>query len=204
MSYAELMAMSNFTFLQGASHAEELVARACELGLKAISITDVNTFAGIVRAHAAAKEAGLHYVVGVCLQLRDGEKILAYPKDRAAYGRLCRLLTIGKRRTVKGSCDLSVDDLLAWGTGSLLIAVADDRYHVSDLTRRLRKQFGEAVYLGVAPRYDGADPARVARAAETAQRIGAPLVALGDVMMHRAGRRMLADVLSCIREGVTI
>ena len=104
MSYAELSATSNFTFLTGASHAHELVSRAKELGLAAPAITDVNTFAGIVRGHAAAKELDLRYVVGVRLRITDGPDILAYPKTRIAYSNLCRLLTFGKRRTTKGKC----------------------------------------------------------------------------------------------------
>ena len=117
MSYAELNVTSNFTFLTGASHPEELVEKAKELGLAAISITDTNTFAGIVRAHAAGLEQSVRYVVGVRLKLESGEELLAYPKDRQAYGRLCRLLTEGKRRTVKGQCSLILDDVRRWGEG---------------------------------------------------------------------------------------
>ena len=123
--YAELNVTSNFTFLKGASHPHELVSKAHDLGLGAIAITDVNSFAGIVRAHAAAKELGVQYLVGVRLVLEDGPDILAYPKDRAAYGRLCRLLTLGKRRTTKGACELYLKDVAAWREGSVLILTGD-------------------------------------------------------------------------------
>ena len=108
MSYAELHVTSNFTFLTGASHPEELVVRAGEIGLRAIAITDTNSFAGIVRAHAAALENRIQYIVGVRLLLEDRQDLLAYPTTRKAYGHLCRLLTLGKRRTVKGSCALHI------------------------------------------------------------------------------------------------
>ena len=113
--YAELNCISNFTFLKGASHADELVARAAELGLSAIAIADTNSFAGIVRGHAAAKELGLTYLVAVRLILQDGAELVAYPKTRKGYGNLCRLLTLGKRRASKGQCHLAIEDVLEWG-----------------------------------------------------------------------------------------
>src|SRR5580658_4800424 len=97
-AYAELQVASNFSFLRGASHPDELVRQAAALGLAAIAITDRNSFAGIVRAHQAAKEADIRLVVGVRLDLKDGASLLAFPEDRAAYGRLTTLLTLGKRR----------------------------------------------------------------------------------------------------------
>ena len=95
--YAELEVATNFTFLAGGSHPEELVATAKILGLAAIAVTDRNTLAGIVRAHIAAKEAGIKFVVGARLDLQDAPSLLAYPTDRAAYGRLCRLITRARR-----------------------------------------------------------------------------------------------------------
>ncbi|NNL90374.1 MAG: PHP domain-containing protein, partial [Marinicaulis sp.] len=102
MSYAELCVRSNFTFLTGASHPDELAVKAHELGLKAIAVADKNTLAGVVRAHAAAKEVGVQYIVGARIVLADETEFLVFPEDRAGYGRLCRLLTVGKRRTEKG------------------------------------------------------------------------------------------------------
>ena len=200
MSYAELACFSNFTFLRGASHAHELVERAVELGLAAISITDINSFAGIVRGHAGAKEFGLRYVVGVRLQFQDGPDVLAYPKTRVAYGRLCRLLTLGKRRTTKGNCKLYIKDLLDWGEGSVLIIAGDD----AKAAKALKAKFGADVYLGIAPKYDGQDVRYFKARADEAAKFGIPLVATGDVLMHHGSRRKLADILSCIREKTTI
>jgi len=202
MSYAELFVTSNFTFLTGASHAEELVTRAHALGLKAMAITDRNTFAGIVRGHAAARAVGLHYIVGVRLVLTDGPDLLAYPLTREGYGRLCRLLTLGKRRTVKGQCDIALADVLAWGAGNVLIVAGSDPARAAALN--LKAAFGENVFIGMAPRYDGEDEARFAERARLSAETGAPLVAAGDVLMHTGQRRALADILSCIRERTTI
>ena len=119
--FAELAVTTNFSFLRGASHAEELVRRAAELGLSAIAVADRNTLAGVVRSHLAAKQTGLRYVVGTRLVFRDRTPdILAWPIDRAAYGRLCRLLTAGNRRAPKGECHLDLADLLEWGQGLML------------------------------------------------------------------------------------
>ena len=106
--YAELDVTTNFSFLRGGSHPEELVATAKALGLEALAVTDRNTLAGVVRAHLAAKEVGgIKFIVGARLDLEDAPSLLAYPKDRAAYGRLCRLLTLGQRRAEKGQCTLT-------------------------------------------------------------------------------------------------
>src|SRR5580692_1849006 len=113
--YAELQVTSNFSFLRGASHPDELVQQAKLHGLAAIAITDRNSFAGIVRAHQAAKEAGIRLVVGVRLDLRDGTSLLAYPENRAAYGSLTTLLTLGKRRAPKGKCHLDYADIVVHG-----------------------------------------------------------------------------------------
>ena len=202
MSYAELYTISNFTFLTGASHPEELVIRARELGLSAIAVTDRNSFAGIVRGHAAAKEIGVRYIVGVRLVLSDGGEILAYPENREAYGRLCRLLTTGKRRCEKGSCELHLSDVLEYGEGSVLIVPEQEL--APRIGRALAKAFPEHVFIGLVPRYDGEDDARFREAARFARRAELPLVSLGNVLMHKAARVRLADVLSCIREKTTI
>lgn len=200
MSYAELHVTSNFTFLTGASHPEELVVRAGEIGLRAIAITDTNSFAGIVRAHAAALENRIQYIVGVRLLLEDRQDLLAYPTTRKAYGHLCRLLTLGKRRTVKGSCALHIEDVLKWCDGSFLIALNVTPEHLEKLSAR----FGSHVFLGLSPLYDGEDEERFQERAALAEEVGLPLIATGNVMMHKAARRPLADVLTCIRERCTI
>ena len=200
MSYAELNVTSNFTFLTGASHPEELVEQASAIGLEAIAITDTNTFAGIVRAHAAALEEGMRYLVGVRLLLEDGQDILAYPKDRAAYGKLCRLLTVGKSRTVKGECSLTIEDVLKWCDGSFLIALNV----ASENIKRLAQRFTSHVFVGLSPLYDGADDERFETRAALAAKLDLPLIATGNVLLHKAARRPLADVLTCIREHCTI
>jgi DNA polymerase III alpha subunit len=117
-AYVELAAASNFSFLRGASHAEELVVQASRLGLGGIAITDRNSLAGVVRGHMAAKEAGLAFATGCRLVFMDGTPdILVWPEDRAAWGHLCELLTTGKRRAPKGECHLTLEDLLTHGQG---------------------------------------------------------------------------------------
>ena len=202
MSYAELCISSNFSFLTGASHPEELVERAAELGLAAVAITDRNSFAGIVRGHAEAKKRGIRYLVGVRVVLDDGMQLLAYPTERDAYARLCRLLTVGKRRTVKGQCQLRLDDVLEWGEGSLWVLVGEPP--LAAAAARLTAAFPDCVYLGLAPGYDGEDRRRFAERRELARRAAVPTVAVGEVLMHRGSRRRLADILSCIREKTVI
>ena len=119
--FAELAVTTNFSFLRGGSHPEELVRRAAELGLAGVAVADRNTLAGVVRGHLMAKEAGIRYAVGCRLAFRDGTPdIIAWPIDRAAWGRLCRLLTAGNRRAEKGQCHLDLADLLEWGEGLIL------------------------------------------------------------------------------------
>lgn len=124
--YAELEVATNFSFLRGGSHPEELVATAKALGLEAIAVTDRNTLAGAVRAHLAARKVGIKFIVGVRLELQDAPSLLAYPTDRAAYGRLCRLLTLGQRRAEKGECTLYLDDLAAHADGLIFIVLPPD------------------------------------------------------------------------------
>ena len=202
MSYAELFSTSNFTFLTGASHPEELVARAAELGLAGLAITDRNTFAGVVRGHAAARQAGIRYIVGVCLVPGNAARILAYPEDRAAYGRLCRLLTIGKRRSKKNGCDFLLEEVIEWAEGSVCVVV--DGPQAAATARRLTAEWPRNTCLGLIPHYDGEDTGRFARGIRLSRELGIPAVALGNVLMHSGSRRRLADVLSCIREGTTI
>ena len=126
--YAELQVTSNYSFLRGASHPEELVLQAAVLGHRAIAIADRNTLAGVVRAHVAAKQHHIQLIVGARLDLRDGPNLLCFPTDREAYGRLSQLLTLGKRRMEKGDCELFFGDLLAGdifqaGKGQVLVAI---------------------------------------------------------------------------------
>ena len=123
-AYAELQATSNFTFLEGASHPHELVETAAALGHRAIAVVDRNSLAGVVRAHIAARRSGIPLVVGARLDLEDGPDALCLPTDRAAYGRLARLLTTGRRRAPKGRCRLAWRDVEAHAQGQQLIVPA--------------------------------------------------------------------------------
>ncbi len=204
--YAELQAVSNFSFLRGASHAEELVEEAARLGLAAIGIADRNTLAGAVRAHMAAKRAGIRLLTGARLDRADGASLLCYPRDRAAYGRLCRLLTLGQRRAAKGGCVLHREDLLAHAEGQVLIALPPEpwREDFEVELAGLRRAYDGPLYLAAHMLYRGGDRARLSRLAALAERTGAPLLATNDVHYHRPERRPLQDVLTAIREHVTV
>ena len=213
--YAELCCTSNFTFLRGASHPEELVSRAAQLGLNALAITDHNSLAGVVRAYSALKELRRELgadaplprlVIGARLILRDSDTHwVALPHDREAYARLTRLLTLGKRRAPKGACYLDLPDLVQGCAGMSLIAVPQASLKASqpDIAT-LKKHFPADVFIGVAPRYDGSDQRYFDACATLAHRTAAPMVAVGDVLMHHGARRQLADVLTCLRHNITI
>ena len=169
-AYAELAVTTNFSFLRGASHADELVTRAKELGLTALGIADRNTVAGVVRAHTAAKEIGVKFVVGARLVFADRTPdILAYPHDRAAWGRLTRLLTVGKSRADKGECTLFLDDLLEYGGGLNLIVLPPEDIDADALRALLgRLQDASAAWLGASMLYRGDDQRRLAQLKRTA------------------------------------
>ena len=202
MSYAELDIITNFTFLTGASHPDELVCRAKALGLDTIGIADRNTMSGIVRAFAAARDNEVDFRVGSRLVLMDGTTLLAYPKTRAAYAMLTRLLTVGKRRAEKGECELHINDVLIGleDTVFILKDAVRAQHHISDL----QAKFGSDLYIGIAPYYDGWDDDRFAMIAELARSLAIPCVALGNVMMHISQRRALADVQTAIRLKCTV
>src|SRR5213082_3543005 len=208
--YAELQVASNFSFLRGASHPDELVVTAAALGHAAIAITDRNSFAGIVRAHHAAKTIGIRLVIGCRLDLRDGTSLLAFPEDRAAYGRLTRLLTLGKRRAPKGECHLDYADLVAHGEGQILIVLPPAEGDVAEFAaylsfaRQVAADFRGRAYLAAHHLYRGDDASRLARLADIAAMTGLPLVATNDVHYHEPERRPLQDVVTCIREHCTI
>ncbi len=124
VAYAELACFSNFSFLRGASHPEQLIETARDLGLAALALADVNSFAGVVRAHQQAKEMGFRFIPAVRLELDDGSTLVALPTDRDAYGRLSQLVTLGRRRAPKGECRLGLDDVRAQGAGQLFIVLA--------------------------------------------------------------------------------
>ncbi len=241
--YAELCVTSNFTFLKGASHPEELVLRAAELELDAIAITDRNSLAGVVRAYSALKELQRErktaitvrsqhrinpssrqeigspeplcppkkqtlpkLIVGTRLVLSDCPvEWLALPTDRHAYHRLAKLLTLGKRRSEKGKCDLRLEDLETGCKGMILIALPPSNLkRTYGPVQKLARNYPGHVFLGAAPRYDGSDQTWFNTCARLAMRTSTPMIAVGNVLMHHGNRRQLADVLTCMREGLTI
>jgi error-prone DNA polymerase len=208
-AYAELAVTTNFSFLRGASHPEELVAAARRLGMRGIGIADRNSVAGVVRAHMAAKAAGSRLAVGTRLVFADGTPdIFAYPQDRAAWGRLTRLLSRGKRRAEKGDCRLFLADLLDFIAGLNLIILAPSRFDAAAL-QSLLEQLAQAgsknsLWLAASLLYRGDDARRNARLADIAARTGVPLIAVNDVLYHARKRRQLQDILTCIREHTTI
>ncbi|WP_273690176.1 error-prone DNA polymerase [Ketogulonicigenium vulgare] len=216
-AYAELCITTNFTFLRGAAHPEEFVLRATELALPAIAVTDWNSLAGVARAWTALRNlredkdmAHLHaqlpkLLIGTRLILQDSAiEWLVLPVDIAAYHRLSQLLTRGKLRAKKGECLLSQEDLLD-AQDMILIALPPADLHTAYAQiSAMQRRFPGFVYTGAAPRYDGTDQAWFDLCADLALRASAPMVAVGDVLMHRASRRPVADVLTCLREGITI
>jgi error-prone DNA polymerase len=206
-TYAELVAASNFSFLRGASHPDEMVLAAKALGLAAIGLCDRNSLAGVVRAHKAAKKAGMTLCIGTRLVTRCGFELATYPRDRAAYARLSRLLTLGKRRTVKGKCDLGLKDVLDHAEGQVFILLppADPGPDWQDTARHFCAAAPDgACHLALAQRFDGQDGARVFRLTGFAGQIGLPLIATTDALYHTPERRALQDALTCIREKTTI
>jgi error-prone DNA polymerase len=209
-AYVELAVTTNFSFLHGASHPQEMVFTAEALGLAAIGIADRNSFAGVVRAYDQwKKNKAIKLLVGTRLITIDGFQVLAYPTDRQAYGRLCRLLTQGNRKVKKGEkgeCRLIFDEIVAASEGQMLIALPPETLSPT-FTERLaalaQAASGRAFLAGI-HRYRGDEPRRLGLLNELGERAGAPLVAVNDVHCHAPERRPLADVLSCIREKCTI
>lgn len=206
--YAELMVASNYSFLRGASHPEELVATAAMLGHRALAITDRDGVSGIVRGHTAAKAAGLSYIPAARLDLMEELSLLVYPATIEAYGRMCQVLSLGKRRAPKGECHLWLEDVLADG-------VHEDWRVIAVPPARLNEEFQAAlvrvasvmpgrVYVAGQFLYIGDDNRRLATLDELGRFTGAPMVAVNDVHAHTPARRPLQDVLTCIRLGCTI
>ncbi|MFM9996163.1 MAG: error-prone DNA polymerase [Phycisphaerales bacterium] len=207
--YAELCVTSNYTFLTGASHPEEFVTRAAAIGYRAVAITDTHTLAGVVRTHVAAKEAGLPFVLGSRLRPTDmpGCSVFVYPTGMDSYRRLCRLLTVGKRRAPKGECRLEFDDLSRHAEGLLGIAAPDGEPapEFEAGVRRLRELFdNDRLSLAACMRYGPDDADRIRRIAGLSARTDTPLVATNDAHYHHPDRRTLHDVVACIRHGCTI
>jgi error-prone DNA polymerase len=224
-AYAELAVTTNYSFLRGASHPQEFAKQAKVLGLAGIGIADRNTVAGVVRAHVQTKELNkkiqelnsklrintpeLKLAVGARLVFSDGTPdILAYPQNRQAWGRLTRLLTVGKSRADKGECTLFIDDLLEYIEGLNLIVIPPGMIHEDKLEALLIRLRAEAsrrsVWLAASMLYRGDDHRRIAKIASIARNSLVPLIAVNNVLYHVPERRTLQDVVTCIREHLNI
>jgi error-prone DNA polymerase len=213
-AYAEIGITTNFSFLRGGSHPQDYVHQAAHLGLCAIGIADHNTMAGVVRAYKELDNPALKFkpklLIGSRLVFIDGTPdILAFPRDRAAYGRLCQLLTRGKRGegTLKGECHLKLDDLLEFAEGQLLALALPHRFEEAracEVLDRLGQACANSLWLAASLLYRGDDRRRLARLHRVAASASVPLLATNDVLYHHPSRRPLQDVLTCIREKATI
>src|SRR5262245_1974853 len=209
-AYAELAVTTNFSFLRGGSHPGEMVATAEALGLAAIGIADRNSFAGVVRAYEEwRKRKAIKLLVGTRLVTVDGFEVLTYPIDRAAYGRLCRLLSERNsklKKHEKGECQITFEDILAVSESQMLIVLPPEELSpafAERLTTLARTAPGRTFLAGV-HRYRGDEPRRLGLLDMLGARTGAPMVAANDVHYHVPERRPLADILTCIREKCTI
>ncbi|MCB9873918.1 MAG: error-prone DNA polymerase [Planctomycetaceae bacterium] len=200
--YAELHCRTNFSFLEGASHADELVSRAIELRYSALAITDRHSLAGVVRAHAAAKDSDLKLLIGAEIAPTDAAPIVLLATDRAAYGRLARLVTLGRRRAPKGECELTLDDIAQHSEGLLATVVGglgrDPAYG------EYRDIFADRGYLLAELHYGTNDAERLDQLVRLSKQTRLPLVAAGDVHYHVAQRMMLQHVLTAIRYNTTV
>src|SRR5215472_16403715 len=216
-AYAELAVTTNFSFLRGASHPQEMVARAGEIGLTAIGITDRNSFAGVVRAYDEAKKRKIKLLVGTRLVTIEGFEVLAYPIDRGAYGRLCRLITAGNLKAKKSECHLAFEEILNAAEGQIFIALPPvmqfcETHSISEAASSLFQErlcalanaAPDRTFLAGVHYHRGDEPRRLGLLAELGVRCGAPLVAVNDVFYHAPECRPLLDVLTCIREKCTI
>ncbi len=206
MRYAELHCKTNFSFLEGASHADELVERAIQLDYDAIAVTDTNSLSGVVRAHAAAKPTGLKLIVGAEITPRDAPVAVLWATDRAAYGRLSRLITVGRRRAPKGQCDLKLDDIAQHAEGLLagIVHRPGNDENGDEGLHRYRELFGERGYLLAELHCGPDDQQRLDELIGLSQQTRLPLLAAGNVYYHVPSRMVLHDILTAIRHGTTV
>jgi error-prone DNA polymerase len=203
---------TNFSFLRGASHADELVNRAVQLGYSALGITDRNSLAGVVRAHVAAKSAGLKLIIGAEITPQDASPLLLLAPDRAAYGRLAHLISCGCLAAVKGDCILHFDDVARHSEGLLAVVLSEASHEKRRLSgekrhielQRYRHIFPHRCYLAAACHLGPNDASHLEWLNALARRAGVPLVATNDVHYHEPRRRYLQDVLTAIRDGCTV
>jgi error-prone DNA polymerase len=216
-SYAELHCRSNFTFLHGASHPEELVERACDLGYSSLAITDECSLAGVVRAHVEAKKRGLHLIIGSEIKLACGTKLLFLARNKTGYGNLSELITLARRRAAKGSYTLYRSDLDAQADASaahlmhlpdclaILLPQRSASYdELSEQAAWLRQTFGKHAWIAVELLHWSGDEHWHAQLKELSAHHALPLVAMGDVLMHVRSRKPLQDTLTAVRLGKSI
>jgi error-prone DNA polymerase len=212
MEYTELQVTTNFSFLQGASHPEELVYKAADLGYKSLAITDHNTFAGLVRAHVAAKNKSIHLITGCRIDFFDGPPLLAYPVNKDGYCKLSALLTKGNLRTEKGKCDLFKADVYE-DHGDLKFIVLppaqlNSRFQFEESFIKLFQEyadvFGKNLYLAASRTYSGSDAKILHCINELSKTFNVPMVATNNVYYHEPSRRQLQDILTCVKEKCTI
>ncbi len=208
-AFYELGARTNFSFLEGAGPAEIMVVTAQKIGLGGLGIADRNTVAGVVRAHAKAKLEKYKFQPGTRLVFADGTPdILAYPRNRRGWAHLCRMLSAGNLRSQKGTCTLFLSDLLEWQDELQLIVMEGtgrpDAEMLTRLLQKLQDYTGRRLHLGMTPRYDGFDQHDFACLAAIARKTGTRLIATNDVLYHAPEFRPLADIVTAIREHVTI
>ena len=200
--YAELHCLSNFSFLRGASHPEELVARAHALGYQALALTDECSLAGAVRAHQEAKACGLSLILGTEIRVEKSLKLVLLATDRRSYGSISSLITTGRRRSAKGRYSLARNDLESLiGSGALALWIPEEDFTPAAwLAERFRGAAWIAAELHCGPN----DRARLFSLKEVSRQSGLPLVAAGDVHMHLRSRRRLQDVLTAVRLGIPV
>jgi error-prone DNA polymerase len=206
VTYAELAVTTNYSFLRGASHPGQFVEQAASLGYAAIGIADRNSLAGVVRAFDAWQklkpENRPRLLVGTRLVFRDGTPdIIAYPRDRIAYGRLCQLLSRGKLRAPKGECFLDLSDLVEFRDGLLLIVIPP---HQARDIKPLLAKLGSDTWLAASMLYTGEDRRRLKALMRLSRESKVPLLAVNDALYHHSNQRELQDIVTCIREHVTL
>jgi error-prone DNA polymerase len=206
MQYAELHCLTNFSFLEAASHPEELVAHAAELGYSALAITDANSLAGVVRANTAAKDHPLKLIIGSEIRPTDAPPVVLWAKNRSGYGNLCRLITLGRRRASKGECQINFDDI-ASRSQNLLAGIVPPPYceqlSTADV-QRYREVFGSSCYLLAELHQGPHDHNRLDWLQDLSRKTGVPLVAAGNVVFHVPARKVLHDVLTAVRFHTTV
>ncbi|MDE0355462.1 MAG: PHP domain-containing protein, partial [Deltaproteobacteria bacterium] len=207
--YAPLYCKSHYSFLEGASHPEELLERAAELGIESLALTDRDGVYGAVRAHVKARELGLYLVVGARMTVADGSSILLLAADGTGYAHLCRLISAGRLRSPKGNSVVEWREVCAHAGGLVALWGGEESLLVREpepafAARDLRDAFGDRLYALVTRHRRAEEALQERRLRDRAQRYGIPTVAAAEVLYHHASRRRLQDVLTCIRHGVPL